>query len=378
MNELKRALLKDVDEPDRQVLQEYIGSINSEFDRHWAPIKDQFFPTLWKFGVLLIQRRAEFDAWVFQIYSVRKGGNAPLVMAGPEIAPLETAPDEFGRNAFSTRFTRIFNPVKDAAAFVHSIVSEAVKAHAFEPDSEACLTEHAWAAYKTFPGLEETVKDEILHVDLLLAKLSTLDLDELGIPEYYFKDSQIVCDNGIAACQRLLALGKDAIQNPYVGHECPIAMYEGQTQDNLLKNLETVLKQLLPEYQRFLKSNGLSFLGEQWFDQSLAVVFVIKPRSDGAVTYDYYLVDYDGDGPRIRVVKESSVDAKGMWKTKLVTIEGRKLGVHSNRHRMAPTQIFSYTPLHNVLLEMLNEDIEKYFKEVKEKGSKSEKSGLKS
>jgi hypothetical protein len=376
MNDLKIALLKDVDEPDRQALQEFIGLINSEFDLHWAQIKEQFFPALWKFGVLLIQRHAEFNAWVFQVYSVRKGGNAPLVMAGPELDPRETAADAFGRNAFSTCFTRMFNPVKDAAGFVHSIVSEAVKAHLFEPDSEACQTEHAWAAYRAFPTLEKSVKKETLQIELLLEELSTLDLNELGIPEYYFHDAQIACDNGIVACQRLLALGKDNVKNLYVGNECPIAMYEGQTQTNLLKNLETVLKQLLPEYQRFLKSNGLSFLGEQWFDQSLAVVFVIKPRPEGRVTYDYYFVDYDGDGPRIRIVSESSVDAKDMFLTKEVTIEGKKVAVHSMQHRMAPTQIFSYTPLRDVLLEMLTEDIEEYFKAIEKKGRKSQPSSI--
>ena len=261
INNLKIALLKDVDEPDRQALQEYIGLINGEFDLHWAQIKEQFFPALWKFGVLLIQRQAESNVWVFQVYSVRKGGNAPLVMAGPELDPRETADDAFGRNAFATHFTCIFNPVKDAAGFVRSIVSEAVKAHFFEPDGEACLVEHAWAACKTFPTLAKAINNETLLVDLLLEELPRFDLSEVGIDEYYFNDAQIALHNGIVACQRLSALGKVTVKNPYVGNECPIAMYEGQTQSNLLSNLETVLKQLLPEYQRFLKSNGLEFLG---------------------------------------------------------------------------------------------------------------------
>ena len=113
-----------------------------------------------------------------------------------------------------------------------------------------------------------------------------------------------------------------------------------------------------------------SFLGEQWFDESLAVVFVIKPRSDGTVTYDYYFVDYDGHGSRIRIVDESRVDAKDMLATKAVTIDGKTFRVHSRLHRMAPTQIFSHTPLRNILLEMLKEDIEDYFKKLEKKGSR--------
>ncbi len=372
INELKRALLKDVDEPDRQALQEFIGIINAEFDLHWTQIKEQFFPALSKFGVLLIDRQPGLNSWMFQIYSVRKGGNAPSVMAGQEISPWEIAADAFGRNAFSTCFTRIFDPVKGAGEFVHSIVSEAVKIQFFEPDSEACLIENAWAAYKTFPILEKTVKSEKLQLNLLLEELSTLDLNGLGIDEYYINDAQIACQKGIMACQGLLALGKDAVKDPYIGKGCPIAMYEGQTQTDLLNNLKTVLKQLLLEYQRFLKSNGLSFLGEQWFDQSLAVIFVIKPRSDDTVTYDYYFVDYGGDGPRIRIVDENNVDGKDMLSTKMVTIEGEKLQVHSMRRRMAPTQIFSYTPLYNILLEMLEKDIEDYFNSVKNKDSRSQ------
>jgi hypothetical protein len=375
---LRSELLHEVDPALLADLQEFIGVINAEFDTHWSHIKKRLFPGLWQFGVLLVHHDEKNGFWTLQIYSISKGTNAPAVMAGPEI-PLEPGVDPWGRIPFGIQFLRTFNPVKDGMAFVKEIVEQVLatttpfystamdgiihlrKPAFFVPRTEACLREQVFAVYRSFPDLKLAQKGEQLDLEALLKMLEELDVFSLNIPSFDVNDALDIHRTGLEACRALLSSTKMTTY-PYLGESQPVLMHEGQEQSDITKNLRALLGKIVTEYQQFLKANGLQFLGDHWFDQSLMVFFVIKKCHNGTITYDEFFVDYPGDGARIRVVDSDEVDLSEYWATHTITIKNQKYQARFSKYRVAPMQLFTQTPLTELLSRMLNEDIQNYFK----------------
>lgn len=375
---LRTELLHEVDPALLADLHQFIGVINAEFDTHWSQIKRRLFPGLWQFGVLLVHHDKKDSSWILQIYCISEGSNAPTVMAGPEIPP-ETGTDPWGRAPFGTHFKRRFRPSEDGMDFVKGIVEQVLsptrpiysvaaggivhlrEPAVFVPKTEACLTEQVFAVYRAFPHLKMALKNEQLDLEALLGMLETLDVSSLNISQFYFDDAVNIHATGLQACQDLLGLTKTTTY-PYLGKKEPVLMYEGQQQSEITENLRALLVKIVTEYQQFLKANGLQFLGERWFDLSLMVFFVLKKHPDGTITYDEYFVDYPGNGSRIRVVDSCEVNDTDYLDTRMITVANEKHKVHFSTFRFAPIQLFTQTPLTELLSRMLNDDIKDYFK----------------
>lgn len=276
------------------------------------------------------------------------------------------------------RFTTRFRPASEGIKFVKDIVDGILSPSRpvylsglglrfirnpefFKPRSESCLVEQAFAAYRTFPQLRPAFKNQRLDLAVLMKMLEDLDIFALNIWEPELENLLNIHVSGVEACYELLKT-KETVTYPYVGEGQPIAMHAGQKLSEIRENLRLLLKKVVLEYQLFLKTNELQFLGQDWFDHSLIIVFVVRVFQNETVSYDEYFVEYSGSGERVKVVDGIDVDLSKFIEKRTVIIKKKRYLVHSATQRAAPTQLFTYTPLRDFLLRMLNDAVKNYFK----------------
>jgi len=327
--------LASIPKPGIIYFQTFIQTINQLLDIDFPPVKQQFFANIWKLGVGIHGTKPE--RIFFQIYSIQKGENAPLVSSFVD-KPLEgflfpAAPNvvsawSSGRGSTVQRKWVDRALLKDAETegrnFIVNYVKKMVEQRLFQVAGKLLAKEYLFGfleRYHHCAGLPLADSYDVASINYALRVYMPAwcflaqrrhyevnkDLippgvfpsfenaagmwpaDEQPKPEQVqellksgrripptFVSTQLFSLRALAqSLDYLLATGEQTVERVYRKRTSrPAWLWDGYTTEDVRFNVTTILTNAIHEYGLFVRSNSLNRLKSQYLDENMAMVYV--------------------------------------------------------------------------------------------------------